>query len=103
MTRPWEWTDTAADDGSERLDLSGMEVPAWYDEARCQDADPSLFFPDKRGSTGEAKAVCDACPVVDECLRYALDELGPHDDHGVWGGTSRAQRTTMRRERVGAL
>jgi uncharacterized protein with von Willebrand factor type A (vWA) domain len=43
-------------------------------EARCLDADPEAFFPEKGGSTREAKRICAACPVRDECLQYALDE-----------------------------
>ena len=63
----------------------------WRDRAACLDVDPELFFP--IGNTGpalaqidEAKAVCRTCPVVDTCLKWAI-ETG--QDSGVWGGLTR--------------
>ena len=50
----------------------------WRHRAACLDEDPELFFP--IGNTGpallqidEAKAVCRRCPVVDTCLKWALE------------------------------
>ncbi|HET6987006.1 MAG TPA: WhiB family transcriptional regulator, partial [Kribbella sp.] len=60
-----------------------------------------LFFP--VGSSGPAlrqielaKQVCDRCPVVDICLKWAL-ETG--QDAGVWGGLSEEERRAMKRRR----
>ena len=71
----------------------------WRHEAACRDQDPELFFP--IGNTGpalvqleSAKAVCLRCPVVDECLRWAL-ETG--QDSGVWGGLSEDDRRALKR------
>jgi WhiB family redox-sensing transcriptional regulator len=71
----------------------------WRHEAACRDEDPELFFP--IGNTGpalvqieEAKAVCRRCPVIDECLRWAL-ETG--QDAGVWGGLSEDERRALKR------
>ncbi|MGH6745829.1 WhiB family transcriptional regulator [Novosphingobium sp.] len=76
-------------------------LPAWRVKAACLDMDPELFFP--LGSTGraleqieEAKAICSTCPVITECLGWALD-TGQHD--GVWGGKSEDERKTERRRR----
>ena len=62
----------------------------WRDRAACLEVDPELFFP--IGNTGpailqieEAKAVCRTCPVIDTCLKWAL-ETG--QDAGVGGGVS---------------
>ena len=67
--------------------------------AVCREEDPELFFP--IGNTGpallqieEAKAVCRRCPVIEQCLQWAL-EAGQHD--GVWGGLSEDERRAMRR------
>ena len=72
----------------------------WRDRAACLEVDPELFFP--IGNTGpailqieEAKAVCRTCPVIDTCLKWAL-ETG--QDAGVlgWplgGRASRSQAT----------
>src|SRR5262249_43461285 len=49
------------------------------------------WFPDKgqREAAAAAKAVCQACPVMAECLAYAL-ALGIR--HGVLGGTTPEER-----------
>ena len=64
----------------------------WRHEAACRDEDPELFFP--IGNTGPAQAVCRRCPVVDDCLRWAL-ETG--QDSGVWGGLSEDERRALKR------
>lgn len=62
----------------------------WQALAACRDADPRLFFPeDKSGRAARAKRVCSGCPVIDECLAYALAN---HERHGVWGGLSERER-----------
>ena len=71
----------------------------WRDRAACLEVDPELFFP--IGNTGpailqieEAKAVCRTCPVIDTCLKWAL-ETG--QDAGVWGGMSEEERRSVKR------
>lgn len=61
--------------------------------------DPELFFP--VGSTGPAlrdidaaKRVCARCPVISECLSFALNS---GQASGVWGGTCEQERTDMLR------
>ena len=73
----------------------------WRDEAECLRIDPELFFP--VGTSGpalvqiqEAKSVCRRCPVVDECLRWALDS---GEETGIWGGTDEDERILIRRRR----
>ena len=36
---------------------------AWQAEALCAQTDPEAFFPEKGGSTRDAKRVCGVCPV----------------------------------------
>ncbi len=45
---------------------------SWQERALCAQTDPEAFFPEKGGSTREAKKVCLACDVRGECLEYAL-------------------------------
>ncbi len=67
---------------------------AWMLEAKCLDADPEAFFPEKGGSTREAKRICSICPVREECLEYALE----HDERfGIWGGLSERERRRAKR------
>jgi WhiB family transcriptional regulator, redox-sensing transcriptional regulator len=67
---------------------------AWMESALCAQVDPELFYPEKGGGTHAAKAVCASCPVVAECLEYALRS---DDAFGVYGGLSPRQRRRLRR------
>lgn len=74
---------------------------SWRNRSACLDEDPELFFP--VGTTGpaleqteRAKAVCNACVVINECLEWALDS---NQDAGVWGGLNEDERRTLRRQR----
>ncbi len=63
---------------------SGTEEEAgWQDRALCAQTDPEAFFPEKGGSTREAKKVCLTCDVRQECLEAALDNVVRL---GIWGG-----------------
>ena len=67
---------------------------AWQGEAVCAQTDPEAFFPEKGGSTREAKRVCQSCDVRQECLEYAL----AHDERfGIWGGLSERERRRLKR------
>lgn len=63
--------------------------PRWQDHALCAETDPDAFFPEKGGSTREAKRVCRSCLVRSECLEYALEN---DERFGVWGGMSERER-----------
>lgn len=72
----------------------------WTEHAACASLPPDLFFPSRGHETSTAKAVCAECPVCEECLDYALRR---GEKHGIWGGTSEADRRKLRRDRrVGA-
>ena len=65
-------------------------------EGLCAQTDPEAFFPDKGGSTRDAKKVCGACAVRSACLEYALD----HEERfGIWGGLSERERRKEKRSR----
>ena len=67
----------------------------WQEEALCAQTDPEAFFPEKGGSTREAKRICVGCEVKAECLEYAL----MHDERfGIWGGLSERERRRLKRE-----
>ncbi len=68
----------------------------WMVDARCLDADPEAFFPEKGGSTREAKRICAECPVKEPCLEYALAN---DERFGIWGGLSERERRRVRRLR----
>jgi WhiB family redox-sensing transcriptional regulator len=66
----------------------------WRDFAACLEHPQELFFPvgegaDAQAQNREAKAVCRGCPVIEDCLNWALDH-GQED--GVWGGLAERER-----------
>lgn len=69
---------------------------AWQSDALCAQTDPEAFFPEKGGSTRDAKKICTTCEVRAQCLEYALlnDER-----FGIWGGLSERERRRLRRAR----
>ena len=72
------------------------DPPDWYDKALCAQTDPEAFYPEKGGSTREAKKVCLACEVRFECLTYALDN---DERFGIWGGLSERERRKVKNDR----
>lgn len=67
---------------------------SWQERALCAQTDPEAFFPEKGGSTREAKKVCTSCEVRAECLEYAL----AHDERfGIWGGLSERERRRLKK------
>lgn len=70
------------------------EDELWQEKALCAQTDPEAFFPEKGGSTREAKRICQGCEVRDACLEYAL----AHDERfGIWGGLSERERRRLKR------
>jgi WhiB family redox-sensing transcriptional regulator len=69
---------------------------SWRLDALCAETDPEAFFPEKGGSTREAKRVCTGCAVRAECLEFAL---GNDERFGIWGGLSERERRRLRLQR----
>jgi WhiB family transcriptional regulator, redox-sensing transcriptional regulator len=69
---------------------------AWRLDALCAETDPEAFFPEKGGSTREAKRVCSGCAVRAECLEAALTN---DERFGIWGGLSERERRRLRLQR----
>jgi len=82
----------------------------WMAFAACKGLNPSLFIPEQ-GDTGgarNAKAVCATCPVIDDCLEFAMRKHGNVDGglsfiDGIYGGTNYLDRRRLRQERERAL
>ena len=71
----------------------------WQARAACRGMDASTFFhPDnergrsKRSREAQAKAVCVQCPVMAQCLDWALSVREPY---GVWGGKTASEREEL--------
>lgn len=70
---------------------------AWQTDALCAQTDPEAFFPEKGGSTRDAKKICTTCEVRAQCLDYALAN---DERFGIWGGLSERERRRLRRART---
>ena len=82
------------------VDLVTGDLPeelAWQERALCAQTDPEAFFPEKGGSTREAKRVCMSCDVRAECLSYALAN---DERFGIWGGLSERERRRVKKRAV---
>lgn len=87
-------------------DLFAVAFPPlpWMDEAAYVGVDPEIFHAvnladyhvkdGQRSKVQQAKAVCRRCPVIGECLEFALD-VG--DREGIFGGTTPDERSGRRR------
>lgn len=71
----------------------------WQLQGSCQGLNSSVFFhPDgERGSArsrraDRAKAICQLCPVLEQCRRHALAAREPY---GVWGGLTEEERREL--------
>jgi WhiB family transcriptional regulator, redox-sensing transcriptional regulator len=74
---------------------SGDDNPlAWQADSLCAQTDPDAFFPEKGGSTRDAKRICAACEVRAQCLEYALAN---DERFGIWGGLSERERRKLRK------
>lgn len=85
-----------------RLGVPGVRQPepdedsalAWQSDALCAQTDPEAFFPEKGGSTRDAKKICASCEVRAQCLEYALQN---DERFGIWGGLSERERRKLRK------
>ena len=81
---------------AEMLETDAEEL-SWQERALCAQTDPEAFFPEKGGSTREAKRVCLTCDVRGECLDYALAN---DERFGIWGGLSERERRKLKKSAV---
>ena len=56
---------------------------------------PGFFFPTNSVAFARAERICAGCPVAAECLATALEDPSLH---GIWAGTSTAERQYLRSE-----
>ncbi|MFD6425082.1 WhiB family transcriptional regulator [Streptomyces sp. NPDC060198] len=81
-----------------------------WDLAACRGMDTNLWFPEGRTNTAdkaraEAKAICLACLIREDCLGDALDEeegTGASTRQGIRGGLTPRQRYDLATRRAGA-
>jgi WhiB family redox-sensing transcriptional regulator len=74
----------------------------WMSRGACQREDPEIFFPiTANGPALEqinaAKRICLCCAVRAACLSFGLKT----SQDGIWGGTTREERSAIRRRPAG--
>lgn len=62
---------------------------------RCDGVDTGLFFSNSKRDIAMAKAICQTCPVIEQCATWAIR----HEDYGVFGGLSATERFVIRGSR----
>lgn len=67
--------------------------PEWQRYGACRGSSIEAFIPNRGGSFGPARELCQRCSVRHECFDYAMadDELV-----GMWGGTTERERRKLR-------
>jgi hypothetical protein len=68
-----------------------------HPDRNCAGGDIDRWFPPRSdiAATRAATKLCHGCPVIEECLRFALKtewSLGQSSRDGIFGGTTPAQR-----------
>lgn len=78
------------------IELLELEPEFWRESAACIDRPEVDFFsaPDATAEIARAKAVCAGCPVLDDCLGFAIETNQPD---GIWGGHTAKERAKIRR------
>jgi len=80
--------------------------PDWMTKAACIGEPRELFFPgpgqDGIRKTKKAKQICRTCPVVNECIMYAMS-FSPRSLIGIWGGTTERERTRIHKSTTGLV
>jgi WhiB family redox-sensing transcriptional regulator len=82
-------------------------TPTWMDRAKCHGLPGNLFYAEYQHNNSqvqEARSVClgthpdhpGVCPVIRECLDYAINN---GERYGVWGGCSERERRRIKRQR----
>lgn len=67
----------------------------YLDDAACRGDDSELFYMESASAIMQAKQICAACCVAEQCLAWAIKR----EEFGVWGGTTARERAAIRRER----
>ena len=77
----------------------------WQEGAACSPSTAELFFPlgnyrdaKQKEQARRAKRICRDCPVVSECLEYALSNNLNETDDGIWDGMTPGERRELKRQ-----
>lgn len=86
-------------DRRQSIPIDSDYATAWMARGNCRLYPPETFFPSDGVGVERARKICKGCPVIEECLEYALSE---RIEHGVWGGCSERERRRILKRRKAA-
>lgn len=77
---------------------------SWRHRGACRGPHADVFFPpshferkqERHERELRAREICQSCPVVGECLDYAVQIREPH---GIWGGLNESERRVLIEQR----
>lgn len=79
--------------------MAGRRPHGWHKYAKClsfkllHPGARDIFFPQHGEKTNFGKQFCkNGCPVINDCLLYALY----YEETGIWGGTDDRERRKIR-------
>ncbi len=82
-----------------RLPKPLVEIWQWQNAGACRDLPSEMFFhpdgergPSRRKRENKAIAVCQTCPVIEQCRNQALMIQEPY---GIWGGLTEDDRLAI--------
>lgn len=71
----------------------------WKERGACFNSNSDVFFNEYRAA--EARAICNRCEVIKECLKY-VQEANPPE--GIWAGmTIHERKVLFPRDRAGNI
>lgn len=69
----------------------------WVQRAVCGDSDSDLWISDLRPDQEKAKDICAGCPVMMDCLEWAIRN---NETGGIWGGLGPSERKEYKSRRA---
>lgn len=73
------------------MTLLAPELPLLPDAACRDSTNPDAWFSYDARVTEQARNICRRCPVLRDCLEWALT----HKETGLWAGTTDEQRKAL--------
>lgn len=64
----------------------------WREKALCKGSQPDFYLDQggtQRKKINKAKAICNVCPVIDDCLDFIKKD---QDHYGIWAGLTPKER-----------
>ena len=99
----WNPENSEEADAAQALHKKGgpivlIDKNEWMKNAECRGMDPNIMIPAQgrpnKKAVAAAKAICDTCIVIDDCLASALSD--PYQI-GIMGGMTKAERSRLSR------